>query len=88
MGCWDASYSLVHYTKDRAAGQKSDYYTQEVEKLFHDAGRNLNEEERIRTVSKKFNPLLLRRDQHIFSYSNKMLTMEFSDRVSTFPNKG
>ncbi|SDM66471.1 peptide/nickel transport system substrate-binding protein [Fictibacillus solisalsi] len=46
-GLLDASYSLVHYTKERATGQ-TDYYNEKVEKLYHDAGRNLNEEERIK----------------------------------------
>lgn len=44
-GLLDASYSLVHYTKERAAGQ-TDYYNEEVEELFHEAGRNLDMEER------------------------------------------
>src|SRR5690606_2306097 len=44
-GLLDASYSLVHYTKERAAGQ-TDYFNEEVETLFQEAGRNLNDEER------------------------------------------
>src|SRR5699024_7997452 len=43
-GLLDASYSLVHYTKDRAEGQ-TDYYNEEVENLCQEAGRNLDEKE-------------------------------------------
>ncbi|MFD1929239.1 ABC transporter substrate-binding protein [Sporosarcina siberiensis] len=46
-GLLDASYSLVHYTKERAAGQ-TDYDNEVVEELFNKAGRNLDEEERVK----------------------------------------
>ncbi|UUI02357.1 ABC transporter substrate-binding protein [Oceanobacillus jeddahense] len=44
-GLLDASYSLVHYTEERAEGQ-TDYQNDEVEELFNLAGRNLDEGER------------------------------------------
>lgn len=46
-GMFDASYSLVHYTKERAQGQ-TDYYNEEVENLFHSAAVNLDKDERIK----------------------------------------
>ncbi len=65
-GLLDASYSLVHYTKDRAAGQ-TDYFNEEVEKLFHDAGRNLNEEERIQQYQ-KIQEIVAEERPHIFLF--------------------
>lgn len=50
-GLLDASYSLVHYTKERAAGQ-TDYYNEEVEALFNAASQNLNAEERTQQFQK------------------------------------
>lgn len=65
-GLLDASYSLVHYTKDRAVGQ-TDYYNEEVEKLFHDAGRNLNEQERIQQYQ-KIQEIVAEERPHIFLF--------------------
>jgi peptide/nickel transport system substrate-binding protein len=65
-GLLDASYSLVHYTKDRAKGQ-TDYYNEEVEKLFHDAGRNLKSEERIKQYQ-EIQAIVAEERPHIFLY--------------------
>jgi peptide/nickel transport system substrate-binding protein len=65
-GLLDASYSLVHYTKDRAKGQ-TDYYNENVEKLFHDAGRNLNSEERIKQYQ-EIQAVVAEERPHIFLY--------------------
>jgi peptide/nickel transport system substrate-binding protein len=65
-GLLDASYSLVHYTKERASGQ-TDYYNEEVEQLFHDAGRNLNTEERIEQYQ-KIQAIVAEERPHIFLY--------------------
>ncbi|WP_284035559.1 ABC transporter substrate-binding protein [Neobacillus sp. 114] len=65
-GLLDASYSLVHYTKGRAAGQ-TDYYNEEVEKLYHDAGRNLNGEERIKQYQ-KIQEIVAKERPHIFLF--------------------
>lgn len=65
-GLLDASYSLVHYTKERAAGQ-TDYYNEEVEKLFHDAGRNLNEDERVKQYQ-KIQEIVAEERPHIFLF--------------------
>lgn len=78
-GLLDASYSLVHYTKDRAAGQ-TDYYNQEVEKLFHDAGRNLNEEERIRQYQ-EIQSIVAEERPHIFLFQQNA-NYGVSDRVT------
>ncbi len=78
-GLLDASYSLVHYTKDRAAGQ-TDYYNQEVEKLFHDAGRNLNEEERIKQYQ-EIQSIVAEERPHIFLFQQNA-NYGVSDRVT------
>ncbi|MEN2465966.1 ABC transporter substrate-binding protein [Ornithinibacillus sp. FSL M8-0202] len=65
-GLFDASYSLVHYTKDRAAGQ-TDYFNEEVEQLYHDAGRNLNDEERLDQYQ-KIQAIVAEERPHIFLY--------------------
>lgn len=44
-GLLDASYSLTHYTNQRAEGQ-TDYYNEEVEQLIADGNRTFDEEER------------------------------------------
>lgn len=78
-GLLDASYSLVHYTKDRAAGQ-TDYYNQVVEKLFHDAGRNLNEEERIKQYQ-EIQSIVAEERPHIFLFQQNA-NYGVSDRVA------
>lgn len=65
-GLLDASYSLVHYTKDRAAGQ-TDYFNEEVENLYELAGRNLNEEERVEQY-KQIQAIVAEERPHIFLY--------------------
>ena len=65
-GLLDASYSLVHYTKDRAAGQ-TDYFNEEVENLFNAAGRNLNEKERIEQYQ-KIQEIVAEERPHIFLF--------------------
>lgn len=65
-GLLDASYSLVHYTKERAEGQ-TDYFNEEVEKLYHDAGRNLNDEERAEQYQ-KIQEIVAEERPHIFLY--------------------
>ncbi|MTW87907.1 ABC transporter substrate-binding protein [Virgibacillus dakarensis] len=69
-GLFDASYSLVHYTKDRAKGQ-TDYYNEEVEQLYHDAGRNLDEEERLEQY-KRLQEIVAEERPHIFLYQEGM----------------
>lgn len=65
-GLLDASYSLVHYTKDRASGQ-TDYYNEEVEQLFHLAARNLNVEERSQQYQ-KIQAIVAEERPHIFLF--------------------
>lgn len=65
-GLLDASYSLVHYTKDRAAGQ-TDYFNEKVEQLFHDAGRNLNSDERIQQYQ-EIQEIVAEERPHVFLY--------------------
>ncbi|WP_099159615.1 ABC transporter substrate-binding protein [Virgibacillus ndiopensis] len=69
-GLFDASYSLVHYTKDRAKGQ-TDYYNKEVEQLYNDAGRNLDEEERLEQY-KRIQEIVAEERPHIFLYQQGM----------------
>ncbi|HLR65707.1 MAG TPA: ABC transporter substrate-binding protein [Virgibacillus sp.] len=65
-GLLDASYSLVHYTKDRAEGQ-TDYYNEEVENLFQEAGRNLDEKERAEQYQ-RIQEIVAEERPHIFLY--------------------
>lgn len=65
-GLLDASYSLVHYTKERAAGQ-TDYYNEEVEELFNAANQNLNAEERIQQYQ-KIAEIVAKERPHIFLF--------------------
>lgn len=81
-GLLDASYSLVHYTKDRAAGQ-TDYYNEEVESLYKLAGRNLNEEERSEQY-KKIQEIVAEERPHIFLYQQGA-NYGISDKISFSP---
>lgn len=65
-GLLDASYSLVHYTKERAAGQ-TDYYNEEVEQLYHDAGRNMDSKERVKQYQ-KIQKIVAEERPHIFLF--------------------
>ncbi|UII55663.1 ABC transporter substrate-binding protein [Cytobacillus spongiae] len=65
-GLLDASYSLVHYTKERAAGQ-TDYYNEEVEELFLTASQNLDSEER-NAQFQKIQAIVAEERPHIFLY--------------------
>ncbi|WP_408011240.1 ABC transporter substrate-binding protein [Pseudalkalibacillus sp. A8] len=65
-GLLDASYSLVHYTKERAAGQ-TDYYNEEVEELYKAANQNLNAEERIQQYQ-KITAIVAEERPHIFLF--------------------
>jgi peptide/nickel transport system substrate-binding protein len=81
-GLLDASYSLVHYTKDRAKGQ-TDYYNEEVEKLYHDAGRNLNSKERIKQYQ-KIQEIVAKERPHIFLFQQNS-NYGVSDSISYKP---
>ncbi|HCX51121.1 MAG TPA: peptide ABC transporter substrate-binding protein [Bacillus sp. (in: Bacteria)] len=65
-GLLDASYSLVHYTKERASGQ-TDYYNEEVEELFNAASQNLNAEERVKQFQ-KIAEIVAEERPHIFLF--------------------
>ncbi|NAO99947.1 ABC transporter substrate-binding protein, partial [Halomonas sp. MG34] len=67
-GLLDASYSLVHYTEERAAGQ-TDYKNEEVEELFNAAGQNLDEEER-KEQYQLIQEIVAEERPHIFLYQN------------------
>ncbi|RIU90064.1 ABC transporter substrate-binding protein [Oceanobacillus picturae] len=67
-GLLDASYSLVHYTEERAAGQ-TDYKNEEVEELFNAAGQNLDEEERKKQYQ-LIQEIVAEERPHIFLYQN------------------
>lgn len=69
-GLLDASYSLVHYTKDRAEGQ-TDYYNKEVEELYHAAGRNLDFDERAEQYQ-KIQEIVAEERPHIFLYQGSV----------------
>ena len=69
-GLLDASYSLVHYSIDRAAGQ-TDYHNEEVDQLFKDASRNLNEEERVEQF-KQIQQTVAEERPHTFLYQDKV----------------
>ncbi|HWO78504.1 MAG TPA: ABC transporter substrate-binding protein [Bacillus sp. (in: firmicutes)] len=81
-GLFDASYSLVHYTKERAAGQ-TDYYNEKVEKLYHDAGRNLNSEERIRQYQ-EIQAIVAEERPHIFLFAQNA-NYGVSDEINFTP---
>ncbi|MFD2044607.1 ABC transporter substrate-binding protein [Ornithinibacillus salinisoli] len=69
-GLLDASYSLVHYTIDRAAGQ-TDYNNPDVDQLFQDASRNLDEESRLEQF-KEIQQVVAEERPHTFLYQDKV----------------
>ncbi|MFT4416974.1 ABC transporter substrate-binding protein [Fredinandcohnia humi] len=81
-GLFDASYSLVHYTKERAAGQ-TDYFNEKVEQLYHDAGRNLNSEERIKQYQ-EIQAIVAEERPHVFLFSQNA-NYGVSDKVNFTP---
>ncbi|MFK9090287.1 ABC transporter substrate-binding protein [Bacillus salipaludis] len=81
-GLLDASYSLVHYTKDRAKGQ-TDYYNETVENLYHEAGRNLDNEKRIKQYQ-EIQAIVAEERPHIFLYQQNS-NYGVSDSVSFKP---
>lgn len=82
-GLLDASYSLVHYTKERAANQ-TDYYNEEVEELFHAAGRNLDSEERAQQYE-KIQEIVAEERPHIFLFQQGS-NYAVRDNVEYTPN--
>lgn len=69
-GLLDASYSLVHYSIDRAAGQ-TDYNNEEIDQLFKEASRNLDKEERVEQF-KQIQQTVAEERPHTFLYQSKV----------------
>lgn len=69
-GLLDASYSLVHYTIDRAAGQ-TDYHNEEVDKMFKEASRNLDRESRVEQFQ-EIQKVIAEERPHTFLYQDKV----------------
>lgn len=69
-GLLDASYSLVHYTIDRAAGQ-TDYNNEEVDELFKEASRNLDRESRVEQFQ-EIQKIVAEERPHTFLYQDKV----------------
>lgn len=69
-GLLDASYSLVHYTIDRAAGQ-TDYHNEAVDELFKEASRNLDREERVEQFQ-EIQKIVAEERPHTFLYQDKV----------------
>jgi peptide/nickel transport system substrate-binding protein len=65
----DASYSLVHYTKDRAKDQ-TDYYNPEVENLYKLAGENMNPDERVKQYQ-RIQAIVAEERPHIYLFQMK-----------------
>ncbi|MFA1820108.1 ABC transporter substrate-binding protein [Virgibacillus oceani] len=65
-GLLDASYSLTHYTEDRATGQ-TDFYNEEAEDLYYSAIGNSDEEERIEQYQ-RIQQIAAEERPHIFLY--------------------
>ncbi|MBP3041223.1 ABC transporter substrate-binding protein [Bacillaceae bacterium Marseille-Q3522] len=81
-GLLDASYSLVHYTKDRATGQ-TDYYNEEVENLYYEAGRDLNQETRLEKYN-RIQEIVAEERPHIFLLQQGV-NYGVSDKVNFTP---
>lgn len=81
-GLLDASYSLVHYTKERAAGQ-TDYDNPVVEELFNKAGRNLDEEERVKQYI-EIQKIVAEERPHIFLFQQGA-NYGVSDKLNFIP---
>ncbi len=69
-GLLDASYSLVHYTIDRAAGQ-TDYHNEEIDELFKEASRNLDRESRNEQFQ-EIQKTIAEERPHTFLYQDKV----------------
>lgn len=69
-GLLDASYSLVHYTIDRAAGQ-TDYNNEDIDQLFKEASRNLDRESRIEQFQ-EIQKTVAEERPHTFLYQDKV----------------
>ncbi|SIT73315.1 ABC transporter substrate-binding protein [Edaphobacillus lindanitolerans] len=82
-GLLDASYSLVHYTKERAAGQ-TDYFNEEVENLYKEAGRNLNDGERAKQYE-RIQEIVAEERPHIFLFQQGA-NYGIRDNVQFTPN--
>ncbi|WP_404455339.1 ABC transporter substrate-binding protein [Virgibacillus necropolis] len=83
-GLLDASYSLVHYTKERAEGQ-TDYYNPKVQKLYEEALHNMNKKERIKQLQ-KIQEIVAEERPHINLYQVKSIygisdDINFSPRI-------
>lgn len=81
-GLLDASYSLVHYTIDRAAGQ-TDYHNEEVDQLFKEASRNLDRESRIEQLQ-EIQKIVAEERPHIFLYQD-IVSYGVSDAIEFQP---
>ncbi|HLQ72460.1 MAG TPA: ABC transporter substrate-binding protein [Bacillota bacterium] len=68
-GLMDASYSLVHYTIDRAKGQ-TDYHNEEVDELYKKATQTLDEGERI-DMYQEIQEVVAEERPHTFLYQDK-----------------
>jgi peptide/nickel transport system substrate-binding protein len=66
---FDSSDSLLHYTIERAAGQ-TDYVNEETDRLFFEAGRNMNVEER-REQYQRIQDIVAEERPHIALYQLK-----------------
>ena len=82
-GLLDASYSLVHYTK--SSNGVTTFDNEEVEKLYTDAVKNMNKEERIKQLQ-RIQEIVAEERPHIFLYQTKASygarkTLEFQPRL-------
>lgn len=79
---YDCSDSMLHYTIKRAAGQ-TDYVNKETDRLFFEAGRNLNVEER-RAQYQRIQDIVAEERPHIALFQLKGI-YGVSDKITFIP---